>query len=734
MEDVRGQWEHTLQTKSGEQRTVLLEGVTVAGPDGQPQRLTFVTDITGREQMEQALRESEARQAVILNAIPDVIFRISRTGTYLDVRTSSEELLYAPREQMIGHTLADVLPPEVAEATLRCVARTLETGTPQVMDCQLAFPDGLRDFENRLVVSGPDEVLCIARDVTEHRQAERARGEAEAARLQSEEVLRQANIDLERANRAKSEFLATMSHEIRTPLNGVIGLTDLLRRSSLTSQQQEYVHAIQASGDALLSLINDILDLSKIEAGQMVLELQPLDPRQLVGDVVAVFLAQARAKGLHLSAKVDPAVPPLLVGDPVRLRQVLLNLVSNAVKFTGQENGIGPGRADGSHGEVAIVMALAEENAEGALLWIGVRDSGIGIAPETQAALFEPFTQADASTTRRYGGTGLGLAIARRLVEAMGGTIGVESAPGKGSTFWLTLRLARATTADAPTPLPAPSDLATGARARGRVLVAEDNAVNRLVAVGQLESLGCAVETVEDGRQAVEAVRQGHYDLVLMDCHMPEMDGFSATRAIRDAEAAEGRVRTPIVALTADALAGDREKSLAAGMDDHLTKPVTLERLDAILGRRMTRRPVVGPAKDCAADPALDAPDPTEDTDMALDLSVLAALQELERQNQSGLLAQVIHLFLQDAPGQLAVLQEAAGRGDAPRVEEAAHRLKGSARQLGAMRMSQLCAALQQTSHRADLGQAAAQVEELQREFVRVRTALEPMLQEASPV
>ncbi len=734
-EDVRGEWEHTLHTKNGEKRTVLFHGVTVAGPEGEPQRLTFVTDITAREQMEQALRESEARQAVILNAIPDLMFRIGRTGTYLDVWTNSDDLLYVPREEIIGHTLADVLPPEVAEATLRCIARTLETGTLHVMECQLDFPDGPRDFENRLVVSGPDEVLCMVRDVTERKQAERARADAEEARLRSEEVLRQANIDLERANRAKSEFLATMSHEIRTPLNGVIGLTDLLRRTSLTPEQQQYVHAIQASGDALLGLINDILDLSKIEAGQMRLERQPLDLRQLVAEVAAVFMAQARAKGLHLSARVDPAVPPLLVGDPVRLRQVLLNLVGNAVKFTGQGDPVAPATADGPHGEVVVVVVLAEESAEGALLRVGVRDTGIGIAPEVQEALFEPFTQADASTTRRYGGTGLGLAIAKRLVDLMGGQIGVESVPGQGSTFWLTLRLARATAVEEPSAWPAPIDPATEGRAFGRVLVAEDNAINRMVAVGLLESLGCTVETVENGRQAVEAMRQGSYDLVLMDCHMPELDGFAATTAIRQAEAAEGRARTPIVALTADALAGDAEKSRAAGMDDHLTKPVTLERLASVVERRMTPRAVAA-THDCASDPTgsgRGVSDLAEDTEMALDPSMLAALEELD-QSQSGVMAHLIRLFLHEAPAQLAALQEAVAQGDALRVEEMAHRLKGSAAQFGAMRMSRTCAALQETGHRADLGRAAAQMADLEREFVRVRTALESMLQEASTV
>ncbi len=249
-------------------------------------------------------------------------------------------------------------------------------------------------------------------------------------RVEALDALRQANVELEKANRAKSEFVATVSHEIRTPLNGVIGLTSLLRGTPLSPQQQEYVAALQTSGETLLRLIDDLLDFSKIEAGQLTLEARPFDPRRLVGEVAGLFATEAGAKGLNLCADVDPAVPAALVGDAGRLRQVLLNLVGNALKFTAQ-------------GEVGIRVTLEEESAEGALLRVEVRDTGIGIAPEMQVRLFEPFTQADASTTRRYGGTGLGLAIAKRLVEAMGGQIGVESTPGQGSTFWLTLRLAR---------------------------------------------------------------------------------------------------------------------------------------------------------------------------------------------------------------------------------------------------------------------------------------------------
>jgi CheY-like chemotaxis protein len=326
----------------------------------------------------------------------------------------------------------------------------------------------------------------------------------------------------------------------------------------------------------LLSIINDILDFSKIEAGQLTLEEQPIVVRQLVTDVVDVFTAQVRAKGLQVSAQVKEPVPCILTGDPVRLRQILTNLVGNAVKFTTQ-------------GTVDIQADFLEETPDGVVLRFAVRDTGIGIPSEAQAGIFDAFTQARASMTRQYGGTGLGLAICKQLVALMGGTIGVQSAPGEGSTFWLTVRLACGPALrDAPTP--GVTDDRGAARGRagqnrlpGHILVAEDNPVNQLVAVHLLEGMGYAVEAVETGQQAVDALHRQPYDLVLMDCHMPEMDGFAATAAIRREEGS--RSHTPIVAMTANALAGDAEKCLAAGMDDYVAKPVTAERLAALVTR-----------------------------------------------------------------------------------------------------------------------------------------------------
>jgi PAS domain S-box-containing protein len=528
--------------------------------------LTFV-DITARQEAEEALRNSEERYRQVEEHAPTGLALVAPDGRWLRVNPALCALLGYSEEELIARPFQDLMYPADRDAALyeRLLAGDLATYQREE---RYVRKDGrvvwlllavslVRDAAGR-----PLYAISQAQDIT--------------ARKRAEEALRRANEDLAQASQAQSAFVATMSHEIRTPLNGVLGLTNLLKRTRLGPRQREYVGAMQSSGEALLALLNDILDYSKIGAGQLSLETRPFDLRRLVGEVVALFAPQARAKKLKLSAEVDPAVPRDLAGDARRLRQVLLNLVSNALKFT-------------ERGAIHVGVTLDAHDARTALVWIGVRDTGIGIAPEVQAHLFAPFVQADASTTRRYGGTGLGLAIAKGLVEAMGGKMGMESVPGQGSTFWFTLRLARTAEGESQAisaqPIPAALAAAEGA-ARRRVLVAEDNAINRLVVVGLLQGLGYEVHTAEDGRQAVQAVRRERYDLVLMDVHMPGLDGFAATAAIRRAEAAEGgEWRQPIVALTADALEGDAEKSLAAGMDDHLTKPVNPERLAAVVER-----------------------------------------------------------------------------------------------------------------------------------------------------
>jgi two-component system sensor histidine kinase/response regulator len=390
------------------------------------------------------------------------------------------------------------------------------------------------------------------------------------------------------ANQAKSEFLANMSHEIRTPMNGVIGMAELLLDGPLNTQQRDGAKTILDSARALLTVINDILDFSKIEAGKLELEMSPIDIRDLSEDVVHLIATQAHTKGLEVTAHIDPAVPEMVRGDSGRLRQVLINLCGNAVKFT-------------HRGEVALDVKVAAEDAESMTLRFEVRDTGIGIPANRLDNLFQPFSQVDTSTTRRFGGTGLGLSIVKRLAKLMGGEAGVESREGLGSTFWFTARLAIiSATAQATValsgraadwhtrtqPIVNSQQLsAQRGREKRRILLAEDNAVNEKVACRTLEKLGYRVDAVRNGRDAVTAWETGRYDLILMDCQMPVLDGYEATREIRSRES--GGRHTPIVALTAHAMKDDDLKCKAAGMDDYITKPIDRERLDSCLERHL---------------------------------------------------------------------------------------------------------------------------------------------------
>jgi two-component system, sensor histidine kinase and response regulator len=799
------------------------------------------TDVTqARQELEDA-KSSEQRLRTIMDQIPVTISYIDVEHRYRYINRAQQQWLGAKASDVVGHKVQDLVGDQVW-ADIQPNLKLALSGVDVPLERQRKTRDGRPVWHSgRHVpdINAKGEVVgtyTVFFDITERAMAE------QALRVREQE-LKAATVAAENASKAKSEFLANMSHEIRTPMNGVLGLTELLLETPLTDEQRPLVQTVRSSGETLLMIINDILDFSKIEAGKLEVESLDYDLYQAVEDVVQLLAPRAHAKQLDLACRFDEALPQALKGDPYRFRQVLTNLLGNALKFT-------------EHGSVLIDIALDATRG----MVVSVRDTGPGMSQETCDRLFHAFEQADSSTTRRYGGTGLGLAISRHLVALMGGDIGVSSTAGDGSTFWFTLPLVAATSTPAlafpkelankhvlvvddnatntdifvhhvraagmkhataanghealsrlreaaknkapfdmaiiDMKMPGMSGLELAAAVRGdpalrklpmvvvtslqsddqlakaaslgvsaylskpvrrqdlyralaqslgavstrtsestsnttvihaHVLMAEDNSVNQIVARNMFKLIGCTYDVVNNGQDALEAVRRGGYDVVLMDCQMPVMDGYEATRAIRawEGEQDDGR-HIPIIALTANALVGDADLCLAAGMDDHLAKPYSRNQLTATMTRWLPEALVAMATQDrgegfvSGAMPLAAAADATA----TLNQRALDNIRALDPDGSAGVMAEVIEIFLNEAVAQLATLREALQFDNAKQLASTAHALKSASMNVGASLMGELCRQLEQMGKSGDTAGASAIIAALGKNFEGIKPLL----------
>jgi PAS domain S-box-containing protein len=628
-------------------------------------------------------RTIEDYRRIFENAHDAIIVFRPEDEQVLNVNRRACEIYGFTREEFLQISLASIS--ENVKRGQQQIRETLERGVYYNFESKQFRKDGSPMFleinASAIEYEGRRAILSINRDVTERRRAEALRLAKEAA---------------ERAARAKTQFLVNMSHEIRTPMAGVIGLSDLLLATGLDKRQSEYARLIQSSAVSLLRVIDDILDFSKIEAGKLSFEDVSFDLRKTLREVVELLRLSAMAKGTSLELRVAEDLPEWVRGDPGRLRQVLMNLVGNAVKFT--EGGS---------------VCVRAEPAAGSRVHIRVEDTGIGIPAEVQGRLFELFSQGDDTTSRRFGGTGLGLAISKRIVEAMGGEIGFTSAPRAGSTFWITVDLEHA----AP-PGGTESPVKHPVRSR-RILTAEDNPISQLVITEHLKSFGYEVTAVSNGLEALEAVQAGSYDLLLLDCQMPHLDGYEAARLIRQLPDKAGRI--PIIALTAHAIREELDKCLAMGMNDTITKPFRAEVLQRTIERWLGNDAVTAPQ----AGAAPLEPDPDEKT---LDARQFESLRAIARESGPSFLTRLLDKF--SGTPYMNELRGALDRGDRAALKSRAHGLKGTSLFMGGIRLPRLCAELELLCPDAPLEECRRQVDLIEAELTNLlrefSAAIEP--------
>ncbi len=665
---------------------------------------SLTEQVAERERIEEARYASNNILRAIIEGTTDAIYMKDLDGCYLTINSAGAAVLGKPFEEIIGQDDMELYSPDTARLLMECDRRIIASGRTQTFEVTATSAAGITRtyLLTEGVYTNPQGnvagLIGISRDITERKQIEVELAEARDAALESA--------------RLKSEFLANMSHEIRTPMNGIIGLTGLLLNTELTPKQRQFAQDIQSSGDALLTIINDILDFSKIEAGKLKFESLDFDLHATLEGAIKSFTERAEDKGLELASLVYRDVPTKLRGDPLRVRQVLTNLIGNAVKFT-------------KHGEVVLRVTKEYETGTHAIVRFVVSDTGIGISAAAQRRLFQAFTQADGSTTRKYGGTGLGLVISKQLVEYMDGEIGVESVEGRGSTFWFTAKFEKQF--DELEPLKSiskeqhgyqpsqsssvPTSQHTAERRRDlRILVAEDQLINQRVALHQLQELGYQADAVANGQEVLEALKKSAYDIILMDCQMPEMDGYETTAEIRQREGASKHI--PIIALTAHASEEVRQKCLAAGMDDYVAKPVKSKTLEKVLEHWIARP--VRPARAGAQNPSAQDSSPLE---RIVAPEVLASFREAQSEGETELMTELIQIYLRDTRPLLARLESAFEQGNAPVVQREAHGLKGTSAILGITRMAVLSGELENDVINGSLEEARSLMIELKQEF-----------------
>ena len=648
--------------------------------------------------MSMELKLDREKQDAILRSALDCIIATDEQGSIIEFNQAAEATFGYPREAVLGKLLADtIIPPQLRESHLKGLSHYLETGEGPIMDRRIqvkAMRASGEEFPVELAVTTvdiTDRKLFIAymRDITE--------------RVKGETALKQAKEAAEAAGAAKTRFVANMSHEIRTPLNSLLGFLSLLGdEKNMTDEQLTWIRTAQQSGTSLLGLINETLDFSKIESGKMRLERHAFILRELVNSTMATLAPRAREKGVAFNASIDPAVPVFIREDSGRLRQILINLLGNAVKFT-------------ETGSINLAVSVCERNKL-PHLHISITDTGRGIPAGERDTVFCEFSQL-AQSGQMTSGTGLGLPITKRLVELMGGCIDFESRENKGTHFWFEIPLTVAGQLEKPTDTSATRDWDLPSK-KGRILLADDSPANQMVALAMLKDSGCTVDTASNGLEAVAAVRTLPYDLVLMDISMPEMDGLEATGVIRQLPASKGSI--PVIAMTAHAIVGDREKFMAAGMNDYISKPVTKQQLYEILNQWLPRE-----QSHITEDPHTRPTETLPST--VLDTAVFA---QLARDTSAEIVPRMLAAFCKETHARIAVLKQ-LGDNDATdfeRLQREAHTLKSSAATFGATELQRVASDVEAACRSGEQARAREMLAALVASGERALLALEDYL------